>query len=157
MMKRKKRPVAGEVIAIPLRDGSFGFGRILKDGANAFYDCKAPEILPISQIISQPVLFRLWVFDDLIQDGTWPIIGRAPLSEDLSNTLPSFIWAFFHPHPFIVTADSPEMIPATPEECQGLERVAVWTPEEVSARLYDSLTGNGEKWIEKIEPSPDLA
>lgn len=156
MFKRKNRPVAGDVIAIPLLDGSFGFARFLKNESLAFYNCRAPEILLTDEIITQQVLFRLCVFDDSIIDGVWPILGRIPLSEDLLKNPPTYFWAPLDSHPFLLIEGNCEMTPATPEECQGLDRATVWSPEMASIRLYHTFTGDHEKWIEKIEPDPDF-
>ncbi len=41
--------------------------------------------------------------------------------------------------------------PATKEECKGLERSAVWTPEGIQRRLNDHYAGRKNYYIEKDE------
>ncbi|MBP7282109.1 MAG: hypothetical protein KBA66_11060 [Leptospiraceae bacterium] len=39
--------------------------------------------------------------------------------------------------------------PATKEECKGLERLAVWTPEGIKKRLNDYYAGRNNYYLQK--------
>ena len=150
MRKNRIRRTVGDVVVIPLRDGSFGYGIVLKAPEMAFYNCRSSQILSLSEIVCFPAIFRLLIQDEFIKNGSWPIIGRTPLSNDFLIPQPYFVWGPFQARPFI-TYDGSETIWSTPEQCQGLERAMIWCPEIVSERLCDSLTGNRDRWMQKIE------
>ncbi|MCK6265720.1 immunity 26/phosphotriesterase HocA family protein [Vibrio sp. ZSDE26] len=60
--KKIKRKV-GDVLAIKLEDGSFSFGRVLEEPLIAFYDCKSVDKLGLEEIVSKPVIFKVWVMN----------------------------------------------------------------------------------------------
>ncbi len=151
----KFRMTAGSVVAIPLDIGGFGYGQAITNVTMAFFRCWSPEILSAQEVVSQPVLFRLWIDPEAVRDGSWPKIGRAALSDDLLQSQPTFIWSEFQKQPFIL-ADEGRMTPATIEECEGLERALMWGSGMVRCRLQDTLSGKQDRWIQIIEPNIEL-
>lgn len=149
-MKKSIRYKVGDVIALPLRDGSFGYGRVLKQPEIAFYDLHSLQKLSLDEVVTHSILFKLFVQDEAIKDGSWEIIGSAPLSNELLRPHPYFVWGPLQERPFI-TYDGSEKILATPEECKGLERVIIWDAKTVGHRLYDTLIGGGDKWVLNVE------
>src|ERR1700749_4026879 len=83
--KKRIRRIEGSVIAIPLSDGTFGYGRLLREPLIAFYNLRSKEILPAEAVLSSPIAFTLLVMNQPITDGDWPVIGKAPLSQELLN------------------------------------------------------------------------
>jgi hypothetical protein len=150
MSNRKIRYRIGDVVAIPLYMGGFGYGHILTKTIIEFYEIHSTQLLPVEEVISQPVLFKLWVDDEAVSNGAWQIIGNTPLSKDLQKIPLMFIWSFLQDIPHIIS-ETGEMIPATVEECQGLEKANMWGPDAVRCRLQDALTGKGDRWIQRIE------
>lgn len=53
----RQRRREGDVIAIDLEDGTYGFGRVLANPLYAFYGLSSERIEPIETIIEQPVIF----------------------------------------------------------------------------------------------------
>lgn len=89
MTEKKKRkrvkPHAGQVVAIPLADGSFGLGHV------AAFDmsitmvlfarrARTPETLAseIERGLAEAPIAMMEVTDDELNDGEWPVIGERP-------------------------------------------------------------------------------
>jgi hypothetical protein len=52
----------------------------------------------------------------------------------------------------IVDHEARRKVRATPQECIGLEREAVWSPEHVEARLEDYCAGRPNIYAESLKP-----
>jgi hypothetical protein len=147
--KLRIRPRVGDVVQIPLGKRTFGYGLKLK-GTYAFYDAKSPPPLSLAEVVTRPLLFRLWVHDSAVEDGSWPIIGNVPVPKGLLKE-PWFFrkdpisgaWSRYRGDPLTVR-------PATEEECQALECAAVWQPEHVIERLRDYFAGRPSKMVERL-------
>ena len=149
--KRRIRPKAGEFCAVPLGDGEHAYGRVISDLRMAFYDLKSSGLLPIEQVAVAPVLFVVVVDSTPIEDGNWPIIGRAPLEEHLLKPPTFFVWDVIAERLF-TTQDWHVQTPATVEECQGLERATLWSQDFIERRLRDTLAGRGDLWVDPLGP-----
>ena len=57
--EKKAAAPEGDVVAIPLEKGRYGFGRVLRDPFMAFYDLELPQIPDIEQVVSAPVAFTI--------------------------------------------------------------------------------------------------
>ncbi len=150
--RKRVRRTVGSVVAIALGDGTYAFGRVLREPLIAFYDWKNPETDDIEAIVSKPIAFTLWVMNHAVTRGTWPVIGQVPLTPDLL-TEP----LFFKKDPItkklaIYRSSTGKEIPATRDECAKLECAAVWDPEHVVDRLRDHFSGRPNKWVEMMRP-----
>jgi len=85
-MKRPRRR-EGDLVAIDLGDGTLAFGRVLKEPLLAFYDLRVrnEEIPALSEILTRPVLWRIWVMNHAITRGRWKVLGHVPLEEPLKR------------------------------------------------------------------------
>jgi hypothetical protein len=149
---RKIRRNPGDVIAIPLGDGTFGFGRVLREPLIAFYDLRSSNLLRLEEILCAPVFLTLLVMNYPITSGSWPVIGNAPLPNELLKEP-----LFFKKDPITgaltVYRDSTgEEVPATREECKELECAAVWEPHHIADRLQDHFANRTNKWVESMRP-----
>jgi hypothetical protein len=149
---RQVRRRSGDVVAIPLNDGTFGFGRVLREPLVAFYDLRSEQILPIDAVICAPVAFVIWVMNRAITHGTWPVIGHAPLSPDLCAERAFFKKDAISGALTIYRDATSDEIPATREECEDLECAAVWEPHHVVDRLRDHFEGRPNSWFESMRP-----
>lgn len=150
--KKKIRCIPGSVIAIPLRDGHFSYGRILQEPLIAFYDLRSHDILPIESVLPLSIIFTLYVMNYPITDGDWKVIGNAPLTSELLEEP-----FFFKKDPIsgaltIYQDSSGKEIPATREQCANLECAAVWEPHHILDRLQDHFAGRPYRWIESMRP-----
>ena len=84
-----------------------------------------------------------------IKKGRWPILGHIPLEGQLTDP-PRFIQDELNKKSFQIYKAG-VIIPATREQCEGLERSAVWDPEQVEDRLRDHYAGRINKWVESLK------
>jgi hypothetical protein len=154
MSERKKRirRKPGDFVAIPLGTGSYGFARVLPELLLAFYDRTSESLLDPSALRSVPVAFTVWVMNHPITDGTWPVLGYEPLPDALLIEP-----RFFKKDPisgsYSIYRDSTgEQTAATREQCERLERAAVWEPKHIVDRLNDHFSGRPNKWVQSLRP-----
>lgn len=143
MSRNKWEP--GNVYSIPLEDGEFAFGIVIKDPLMAFFDCKLNNIPPLEYFKRSKILFKIWVMKYALTKRTskWKLIGQIDLTEELSE-IPTFYkfdlidkeFSTYHSEDGIVIEN-----PVTREECFDLECAAVWGPEHVEERLNDYFAG----------------
>jgi hypothetical protein len=151
MTKNKTRRKPGNVVQIDLGDGRAAFGRVLENTI-AFYDVRFPPAISFEEVIRKPILFNIWVMDRAITNGEWPVVAHFPLENDL------LIEALFYKKDPITGAltiyrdSTGEETQATKEQCEGLERAAVWDPHHVVDRLNDHFAGRPNKWVESMRP-----
>jgi len=143
----KRKP--GDVLRIDLGEGESGFGRVLP-GTIAFYQAKSPPILSVEEIVNRPILFKIWVMDYAISNGIWPVIGHVPLTKELLVESRFFKRDAITESLTIYRDSTGEEIPASKQECEGLECAAVWDPEHVVDRLRDHFAGRPNKWLESV-------
>lgn len=148
--KRRFRRTLGDVIAIALGDGTYSYGRVLREPLIAFYNLRSETILPMESVLSCPIAFVLFVMNYPITDGTWPVIGNAPLAGNLLDE-PLFFKRDSISGALTIYRDSTgKEIPATREQCKNLERAAVWEPNHIVSRLQDHFAGRPNKWVESL-------
>jgi hypothetical protein len=148
-MKRQRRK-EGDIVAIDLGDGTLAFARVLREPLLAFYDLRVrnQETPSIQEIVKRPVLWRIWVMNYAITGGRWKVMGNSPLEEALKREP-----TFFKQDPIsgdVTLYRAETEYPASIEECEHLERAAVWDPEHVEDRLRDHFDGRPNKWVESL-------
>lgn len=150
MAKSKKvRRRLGDVVAIPLDDASYGFGRVLAEPLIAFYDLRSGEIPSLDTIVAAPIAFRVCVMNSAVTGGTWPVLGNAPLSEELL-VAPKFRKRDPISGKITIYCEGTET-PATKEQCAGLECAAVWSLSHIVDRLRAHFAGVPNKWVRSLE------
>ena len=148
-MKKKIERTVGDIVKISLGDGTFCFGHVLEEPLLAFYDLKTDRIPSLEEIEKLPVLFKVWVMNHAIISGTWEVIGHRELSDNLKKPV-----SLFKQDPIskgVCLYVKSEEIPASREQCEGLERAAVWNPEHVEDRLRDHYLGLPNQWVESLK------
>jgi hypothetical protein len=149
----------GDIVQIPLGDGAVAYGRLLREPLVAVHDLPSdtsldPELL-VEGLVDAPVLFVLPVMNKAVTSGRWPTVGHRPLT-DVERTTPvrfckqdpisgSLSIAWVDP-----VSSEYHTAPASREECEALEREAVWEPEHVEDRLRDHRAGRTNKWVESL-------
>lgn len=150
--KRQKRRI-GDILKIDLGDGSLAFARVLEEPLIAFYDLRADVPIAVERIIQSPIAFKIWVMNYAVTSGEWPVIGHAPLDEDLKEEPRFFKKDAISGQLSIYWGNGCEK-PATLEDIEGLECAAVWEPEHVVDRLRDHFAGRPNMWVESLRPKP---
>ena len=127
----RRRPNVGDVVQFQLPDGSWAYGRVLHDASVAFYRGRSrePGEPPIG---SREFEFVVGVYDDVL--GEAEVVGHDPsVSEREDWPPPNFI-----PDPISGSYqiyERGQTRPASPDECLGLERAAVWDRAHLLERL----------------------
>tara|TARA_R110002073_G_scaffold34432_1_gene102173 strand:+ start:1043 stop:1498 length:456 start_codon:yes stop_codon:yes gene_type:complete len=149
MGNKKIERHVGDIVKVRLEDGDFCFGRILEEPLVAFYDLKTVRISSVEEIVKRPILFKIWVMNHAINSGAWEVIGHHELEDDLKEPV-----RFFKQDPIskgVCLYINSEEVPATREQCEGLDRAAVWNPEHVEDRLRDHYLGVPNQWVESLK------
>jgi len=147
-LKRQQRTI-GAIVEIPLENGFKTYARIL-DPFMAFYDVYTKEQPSIDEIISKPVLFFSTVYDYVITKGYWLKIGKKlPLEDKLNNVPPFYTQDILSPNNYTIYKNG-KGIPATKEECKGLEYLAVWKHLSMEERLNDHFNNLKNEYVEKM-------
>jgi Domain of unknown function (DUF4259) len=143
--KRRKSKKAifepGVLLRVDLDDRWHSYARMLARSPNfAFYDCRvSTPPVDVLSIVSRPVLFVLAV-NERASSGHWLKIGQVPL-EMAPVPIPNRFMQDIGTDACQIVDEAFNTRSATPEECVGLERVAVWDPEHVEERLRDHYAG----------------
>lgn len=145
---KKQKRTTGSIVKVPLEKGFHTYARIL--GVDiAFYDLRTKEeITEMKEIISSPILFITAVNYYAITKGLWEKVGKASLEEYPVTIPPQFVQNPLNPEQFFIEEKGIRR-PATKEECKGLERSAVWTPEGIQKRLNDYYAGRNNYYVQK--------
>jgi Immunity protein 26 len=144
----------GDVVAIPLGDsGQVAFGLVLEEPLIAFFDvsAKAGAEPSVGEIIRYPVAFRVWVMNQPIVDGLWPVLGKVDVPEELAVAPWFFKQDLFSGEITVGRTGFEERLPEA-GEVDSLERAAVWSAVHVVDRLQDHFAGNPNKWVTSMRP-----
>jgi hypothetical protein len=149
MAKIRGRGKLGDVVKIDLGNGSFGYGRVLPEPLMAFYDLQSHDPVSAPEVVKSPILFSIWVMYHAIKSEKWEVIGNVPL-EDQLKIKPRFFSQDILSKKFSIY-DNGKDIPATRDECIGLECAAAWDGEHVEDRLRDHFAGVPNIWLESVK------
>jgi hypothetical protein len=127
-------------VRVPLADGSFGYGRVLSNPYVAFYNYRTTEPSSnLDEIGTKPVLFtqavRLFGYD------RWANIGYRELEGEVAKPVVRFMQDLADFKKCTIFDLEGMERQATPEECIGLERAAVWDVHQIERRLLDTFMG----------------
>lgn len=149
MGSKFQRYSIGGILKVPLGDGWHTYGQMIGDAQVAFFDARTKTDLPADEIVKRPVLFRLAVDKYAVSKFVWLRIGKADVPDVLKIHEPQFIQDALNPECFRIYCGG-VIRPATRAECEGLERCAVWSPEQVVDRINDHYKGIPNKWVESL-------
>lgn len=133
---RRRKPAVGSVVQLSLPDGTYAYGRVLRDAAVAFYVTRSavPDQPPIGE---RSYEFVVGVYDDVLRADDMPVVGKDPAGS------PDDEW----PPPFRVqdpisgavsVYERGAIRPARGGEAESLETAAVWDREHLVNRLMAS-------------------
>jgi len=142
---------AGDFLRIPLQNGMFAYGRVLNDDYAAYYDhfTSEPET-DLDVIASKPVLFRL-ATRRLPGRDKWEVIGRRELDAELARPVVQFMQDLANAADCVIFDTAGHERKATPEECVGIERAAVWDSHNVESRLLAHVLGRADDQTERLK------
>lgn len=148
-MAKAPKLVPGTFVRIPLTGGSFGYGRALVYPYMAFYNYRTNEPSDdLDEIESKPVLFKQSV--RILDPNRWTNIGRRELKGEVAEPVVSFMQDLGNYRNCTIFDTAGMERQATPEECVGLERAAVWDPHHIEQRLLDTFEGRPNEEEERL-------
>jgi hypothetical protein len=143
MGKKRRRLMnykPGTFLRIPLADGSFGYGRALPIPDMAFYNYRTTEPSEdLDAIAASPVLFSQAV--RVFNDSGWDVLGIRPLEGEVARPVVRFMQDLADYRKCRIFDSAGMSRSATPEECIGLERAAIWDDWHIEERLLDIFMG----------------
>lgn len=144
-----KAPIleVGTYVQIPLKDGTYGYGRVLANPYMAFYNYRTEEpSSDLDALDSSPVLFNQAV--RLLNFKQWKDIGKRELAGELAKPVVRFTQDLADYRKCIIFDSAGGERLATPEECVGLERAEVWEIKHIEDRLLDTFEGRPNFFVE---------
>lgn len=146
-LKSKVLARSGDVLQIPLGQ-DYAYGLITSNARLLCWDYRGSA--QDDEYLKSPVLFVLWIsYRDLLSPK-WKNVGHIDARQfDAEANKDYFIQDPISKELF-VTKDGTNPIPATYDQCVGLERAASWEARHVEDRLRDHFNGVDCKWIDPV-------
>jgi Immunity protein 26 len=141
---KRQRITEGAILEINIENQYYVYAQILLKGLGyAFFDFKSEKKISDYSILEKSkVLFTVMVYNDVITQGKWVKVGKLDVREDLRVQPMKFIQDTLNPTKFrLYNPNTGEMIPATKDECKGLEVAAVYEAEHIELRISDYYAG----------------
>ncbi|HEX6683467.1 MAG TPA: Imm26 family immunity protein [Candidatus Limnocylindrales bacterium] len=145
-----RRPVPGDIVRIDYAEDRHTYGQVLTTPYVGIYDLQATGDMNIGEIIAAPVLFVVAVYDRVVSRG-WSSVGKAPDGAPRIAIPEYFMQDMFQPASCQIIDAQGNARPATPQECAGLERAAVWDAVHVEERLRDHYAGRPNAYLESLK------
>lgn len=114
----------------------------------AFFDSNFAERPTITDILSRPIAFRIWIMRSCLKRTGWPVIGFTSVPEALSKPVEFYKFDLIARRYSLYRGHSEE--PATREQCLGLECASVWSAVQVESRLADHFAGRPNFFAESL-------
>jgi hypothetical protein len=148
VVDNKPRLEDGAFVRITLEDGTFAYGRYLSDPYFALYKLRTAEpISDLDVIEAAPVLFTT----STRIGRHWTPLGTRPLRGEVAKPVVRFHQEIGDYRKCTIYDSVGNSRPATPAECIGLERAAVWEPHHLEARLLDTFEGRPNRSAEHLK------
>lgn len=147
-----QRITVGALVEIDLGDGHRAFGRIVSKSEVAFYDLRIPNESEVNfdLVYKAPILFITAVMNSVVKTGHWKIVDRRPLEAALDQSRDYFMRDASTGQYSIYGSVDGSIRPASKEECEDLERAAVWSAHHIEDRLRDHFAGVPNVWARQM-------
>ena len=147
----RQKITTGAILEIKIENQYYVYAQILNKGHGvAFFDFKINEKLTdLSVLETAKTLFILTVYDNVITNGHWLIVGKLGIRNEFKKLPMKFIQDKLNPKHFeLYNPDSGKITKATKEQCIGLERASVWAANHVEDRIRDHYLGVTNVWLQ---------
>lgn len=162
IFKARAGRTPGRVVRIGLGGGRCAYGRQLTGVSVEFYDRigEPGEPVDLLEIVAAPVAFRIWVTSSAFRRrGGWELLDVVSLTQEEEAEVHEYAkhdplsggLTIYRVDP---ASGAGSERSATIEECQALERAAVWSPGHVEDRLRDHFEGRPNLWAESMRVRP---
>jgi len=148
----RQRFEPGAILRIDVEGPRHAYARMLSDHPYvAVYDELTEAELSPAEVVKRPVQFVVGVFDGAYKTGRWPKVGVVP-PDAAPVAIPEFFRQdMFNPDDCTIVDHLGNTRPATPAECAGLERDAVWDADHVVQRLLDHDANRPNAFLEHLK------
>lgn len=137
--KKRKKPRLGEIYAIPLPNGSFGFARFYLQSKVGVFDLIATQIPSSGEIMRHQVVFWVRCHEDPTRTVQWPYVGRVPF-KSIDEAWPPAIYIRDLTDPRCCTVYiRNQSWSVLPEDIKDLEPVQLWSVKMIVDRINHQL------------------
>jgi hypothetical protein len=130
---KKQKYKVGLIVAIPLPDKRFAYGKVFNDLDVGIYDFMSDEIESVEHVVKKRILFFNAVTDRAIKNGTFIVIGEQPFPNEETAWAPAMAMGIFpedHSVGMLHIAHKGNFLAATPKQADGMDiRVFCQEPE----------------------------
>ena len=142
----RQRIKLGDIFAIPLPDGKYSFGRLMKETELAIYEGKYKSIKDFDK--TQKYSFIVGVYRNVLTDGKWPIINNVPFeTEEEAWSPPSCTidqitgeLRIYH------KGKIRKLRPGDEKNCLNMEVTAAWDRNHIVDRIMGDATWENLVW-----------
>ena len=135
---KRQRIIVGSIVEIPIDKEYYVYAQILSHGGYAFFDCRYEKPLrDLSELLNKPVLFIVGVYDYIIKNNRWSVVGKLPIREDLQKQPLMYIYDVHTDKYCLYDNNTGEITPCTKDKARGLERASVWEENHIEDRIRD--------------------
>lgn len=136
---KRKQPSLGEIYAIPLANGLYGFARVYLKGKFGVFDYAASDLPDPRWLSRQQVAFWVDCIDDPVETGMWQLLGRVPFSSlDLAWPPPVYHRNAKDPLFFEINHRN-ERRAGGQGDIAGLEPIKMWSEAMVRDRIQSQV------------------
>ena len=129
---KRIRPKLGDIFMIPLPNGRYAYGKVLRDASVGIYEpiLDHPSDTPINSSFA----FVVGLYSDILKSGIWPIVGHESFGSEEQEWPPPYYIKDTISGKFSIY-NKGKIREATEEECEGLEKAAVWEAHHIIDRI----------------------
>ena len=147
---KKQRITVGSIVEISIDNVYFVYAQILKKGCYAFFDYRSEKQLQDYSILQdKPVMFIVSVYDYVIKENIWSIVGKLPIRESLRIQPLMYIYDANKDTYNLYNNNTGEITPCTKDETHGLERASVWGDNHIEDRIRDYYKNMPCVWLKE--------
>ncbi len=148
---RKQKP--GDIVRIDIGNNRRFHAVALTHPLFAFLDEELEAEELVDNLRGRAVIFKLWVIDNAVKSGRWPVVGKLdPATVSALDGATFFRQDLISGKITALDAITNSESPLSFEEADRLECAAVWSPEHVEDRLRDHLDGIPNQWSASMRP-----
>ncbi|SFO42533.1 Imm26 family immunity protein [Nitrosospira briensis] len=140
---KKQKYKVGQVLAIPLPDKRFAYGKVFNDLDVGVYDLLSDDIKPVEQVVKHKILFYSAVTSSAVKNGDFLVIGEQKFPDEESAWAPPMVMGINpedHSDGFLHIAHKGDVRGASPEQATGLDiRVFSQRPDLFVRLIVDRL------------------
>lgn len=147
---KRQRIIVGSIIEIQINKEYYVYAQILSNGGYAFFDYRNDiPLSDLTRLLDKPILFIVCVYDYIIKNNIWHVIGELPIRDELKTQPLMYIHDANTDAYSLYDNNTGKITPCTKEEAYGLERAAVWEENHIEDRIRDYYNNMPCVWLKE--------